>query len=284
MDAKHRHELKQNELEELLKHLPDLLRRYVWQIVGVILIIIAMVLFLFRGHIRAIPERMAVAACAERTNVVQNYQAEKMAAFESVFSQDQSLEGQDLAVVAERLGTAASEAGGGDASALFYIKQGDAYRSSLYYRDEMMDRETVIQRAEQAREAYEKAQDEAQSPVLLAGAKFGQGLCAEEIGDLTRAEDLYREVAETEAYADTFYREQAKMRLMILKDLGNEVVFVEPVTEAAPMPTPMGSDLDITLPEGLPQTPDLGGAAEPDAGLDLELEGGAREASEPDSP
>ncbi len=284
MDAKHRHELKQNELEELFKHLPELLRKHVWQIVGVILIILALVLFLFRGHIRAIPERMAVEARAQRTNTVQNYQAEKMAAFEAVFSPEESMQGQDLTQIAEQIGTAAAEADSGDAKALLYIKQGDAYRSSLYYKGEMVDKETVVDRAEKARAAYENAASQAESAILQAGAKFGLGLCAEEIGDFEKAKQLYTEVAESEAFADTFYAEQADMRLMILKDLDRELVFVEP--QPAPMPMSTGSEAEITLPEGLPESPDLGGGAEEGMGakLDLNLDSEAAAPTEQESP
>ena len=44
MDSEHRHELKTNELADFIGHLPDFFRKYSNQIIGVILILIALMI------------------------------------------------------------------------------------------------------------------------------------------------------------------------------------------------------------------------------------------------
>ncbi|MCH8135285.1 MAG: cyanophycin synthetase, partial [Proteobacteria bacterium] len=99
--------------------------------------------------------------------------------------------GDSIQLIADSLKMAAAEAKSPHVAALLLIKQGDALRADLHYRPEEVDPDVVENMITQARTAYEKALIQAQgNNTLVAMANFGLGMCAEEIGDYTKAEKL----------------------------------------------------------------------------------------------
>lgn len=267
MDAKHRHELKQNEFEQILTHFPQFCRDHVWQIVGVVLIIVAIFLWAFRNQLRSIPAQMKAQEQSARTQAMLNLNSQKLLALGAAMGNPQPGQ-EDMALVAGKLDNAAQEAKNPNARALLLIKQGDALRADLFYKPETLERDVVVSQITQAQKAYEAARKLVDdNPTLEAGAIFGIAICHEEIGKLDEAREMYSQIVNGETFAGTIYREQADMRLKIMGQTQEPVVFAEPPAPAAP-----AAD-EIVLPRGLEDAPsleglDLGGEKKRELNLD----------------
>jgi hypothetical protein len=90
------------------------------------------------------------------------------------------------------------------------------------------------------RQALEKASPDRS---LMAIAKFGLGLCEEELGNFDQAEPIYREVADDPLFEGTVAAAQARLRLDTMADYKTKVVF-----KLAPIPKRRPAELPPTLP------------------------------------
>lgn len=130
-----------------------------------------------------------------------------------------------------------------------------------------MSRQETIEQISKAKASYtEAAQKASDSPSLLAIARFGLGLCDEELGDFDTAEQAYRDIASDPRLDGTAARAAAEHRIETMNDYRTNVVF-----KPAPVPqiltTPVSpfeirpSDVNLPADVNLPIEIELGPAA-----------------------
>lgn len=233
MDSEHRHELKTNELADLLTHFPQFIKKNANTIIGIALILIAVItwpLFSKMGREKSIAEQSQVAQSIQLLNMdirkaLGDYQnAPTML----------DLELDTILVNADALMEITNQTDNPNLAAMAYIKAAQAIRTELHLKKEVVNAELVDTQTQKAQEAYEKAEDLAVMPTMKAMAKFGLGLCAEERGQTQQATDIYTEIVNNESFAATIFPKQAQLRLDALSDNAESFTFVqatEPVVE-----------------------------------------------------
>ena len=107
-----------------------------------------------------------------------------------------------------------------------------------------------------AKASYEKAIEKAGGdPTLTAKAKYGLGLCEEELGNFTEAEKIYQEIVSDKNLEGTVGYAEARHRLAIMSDYEQPVTFKpapkppEPAPAAIVPPVP-----EVNIPMMLPAT------------------------------
>ena len=218
MDAEHRHELKTNELAEFFAQLPDFMRKYSNQIIGVCLILTALVVIPLWKHWRQESRRAQQAAMVSRIQTAREAVTKATRQTEGV--QPASL----LDSAAEELRTASQTAPQEDLAALARIEEAKLLRSALHLQADLSPEE-VSSRLAKAQEACQQALSLAQSPTLKGLAELQLGLCAEESGQYEQARDIYTRIVQNTAYQGTSVTEQARQRLEQLEDNSVKVVF-----------------------------------------------------------
>lgn len=242
MKAKHRHELKTNELAEWINHAPQYLRKNAKTIIGVIIILIAIFTWpvLTKMRIRSEEKRNA-----EVTKVIEQLTRNKMTAISSRM-QNTGTSGSLLAPAAA-LKTAAAETKNSSLAALALIKQGEALRADLHYKAGSIDTETIRSNIAQATKAYQlaikKAKDKPGQAQLTAMAKFGLGLCAEELGEFDKATKIYQQITADAQFEGTVVPAQAQMRLDAMPDNKTRFVFVDAPVPPPPTTPPAATEL-----------------------------------------
>ncbi|MBE0537139.1 MAG: tetratricopeptide repeat protein [Phycisphaerae bacterium] len=228
MDAEHRHELKKNELADWIAHFPDFVRRNLRTIIGVVLIVTAGVVYVYGKSIRGEAQAQQQ---AEAISLIEQFNMSKLNAIQN---QQQDIDSGDVIMIAaNRLEMGVDNTKSPQISAMLLIKHGEALRADLHYRAAEMDADIVGQRVKEARQAYEKALLLAEgNATLTAMARFGLGLCAEEVGEYITAEEIYNGIIADADYAATVFPAQARQRLDNMQD--NQMQF----TFAATAPKP----------------------------------------------
>jgi tetratricopeptide (TPR) repeat protein len=238
VDTEHRHELKTNELADWIVHLPDFLRRNWAQIIGVTLIVIALLVIPIFKRTRS---NAALTQQTETTQLIQKIAQEKVTAIRSQSTGILDAQSQ-LLVVANSLEDAANKARKPYAAALALIKRGEALRADLHYQSGRVERSAVVAQIDQAKKAYESAIEKAQgNSTLIAMARMGLGLCAEEVGNFDQAKEIYKQIAAGADFAGTVFPAQAQLRLDFMDDNRTKFVFVE-------APQPDLSELGFQIP------------------------------------
>lgn len=249
MDAEHRHELKTNELADWIGHFPDFCRKNAKTIIGVGFIIAAVVVFFYSHRVRA---KSRFEQEAQAISLIERLDYSKLMTIQG--QQTNTAAAGSILRSAEMLKFAAAEAKSPHIAALLLIKQGNALRSDLHYRAEEVDADIIGNQITEARTVYENALIQAQgNNTLVAMANFGLGMCAEEIGDYTKAEKIYNSIITDASFAGTVLPQQAQDRLDNIADNKMRFVFV-----AAP-PKPeivMPEDIKIESPTPKPVLPD----------------------------
>jgi len=226
MKSDHRHELKTNELAEWLGNLPDWTKENLYTIILVVVLLGAAVGIYFwrisnRGSAQA-QQRV------EFTGLLNQVSGGKMQIAQAqAQGKDQSFM---LLQPAKNLETFAERTGNGRMAALALIKRAEALRAELHYGTVQKDylvSQTNLAKASYT-EALKRCPDDAS---LAAAAKFGLGLCEEELGNFEQAGQIYQEVAANPDFEATVAAVQAKRRLATMADYRREVVF-------RPKPTP----------------------------------------------
>lgn len=240
MDKEQRHELKTNELADWIVHLPDFLRRNWAQITGLTLIVIALLVIPIFRRTR---HKATLTQQTETTQLIQKIAQEKVTAIRSQSTGILDAQSQ-LLVVANSLEAAANKARNPYAAALALIKRGEALRADLHYQSGRVERPAVVAQINQAKKAYESAIEKAQgNSTLIAMARMGLGLCAEEVGNFDRAKEIYEQIAAGDDFAGTIFPAQAQLRLDFMDDSRTKFVFVE-------TPQPDLSELGFQIPPG----------------------------------
>lgn len=236
MKAEERHELKDNELAQWLGQLPQWARQNTRQIVLICGIIAAAAIiygwYYYEKNIAYVRRRQAFSE-----QIMQLNANKRQAATEGTKAKDLSFM---LTQSADTFGQLASKAKDKDMAALAYVKRGEALRASVHYKPTQFTQDMASQ-IQLARDSYSRAVELAPAnPTILALAKYGLGLCAEELRDYQATEQVYRQIVADPNLAGTVGQAAAEFRLRTFKDYTSEVVFRRIPPKAIPDVSALG--------------------------------------------
>ena len=169
MDSEHRHELKSNELVDLLTHFPQFLKKNANIIIGIALIVIGFVtwpIFSKMSRQKTIAEESRV---SESIQLLGQDVMKVLQAYEKNPEQlNPSLDA--ILVNANALMNLTSKTDNPNLAALAYIKAAQAIRTELHLKNDIVSAETVDTQIQKAQDAYEKASSVAAIPTMKAMA------------------------------------------------------------------------------------------------------------------
>jgi tetratricopeptide (TPR) repeat protein len=241
MDSKHRHELMHNELADWIGKLPELARTYRNQIIGVALVIIGLISWPILNRWREDSDFVAKAQVTEQIDAVEMGKYMAMNAYSAKPDPNTSAV-NSLLVAANNLADEAKKAPTADLAALALVKCGQALRTDLLLKKELISQDIVQSQIKQAQDAYQEAFNKATQPSIKAMAQLGLGLCSEELGQLEQAKDFYQKIVDNPAYLETPLIAMAKKRIADMDDNNVKYTFVD-----APKPTPAAVNPQIEL-------------------------------------
>lgn len=225
MDAEHRHELKSNELADWIAHIPQYIKEHPNQIIGVVIILIALVTWPLFSNMRS------QSGIREQASVVSMIDMAEQARISRANPEQTEVAPEPLTVVAQSLQDEAGKTDNPNLAAMALIKRGNALRADLHFADEVTD-ELISTRVSDARTAYEKAAELAEMPAVKGLAQLGLGLCAEETREFDKAREVYQNILDDKAYESTVVPVEAQRRLDALADNSIEVIFAPAPPEA----------------------------------------------------
>jgi tetratricopeptide (TPR) repeat protein len=144
-------------------------------------------------------------------------------------------------------------------AALALIKEAEMIRTELHFRFGTINQQEFINQVTKAKAEYAKALNflkRSPDPSLEAMARFGIGLCDEDMGNLEQARKVYQEVATDAAYQGTTSAFAAKQRLEIMNDFTQKIALKSqpkpPTPQVLPMQpaTPMQEQPTLIMPQG----------------------------------
>jgi len=237
MKSDHRHELKTNELAEWLSHLPQWTKENLSTIIMVCVVIIAgLGIYSWRVYnvnVVRVQER------AEFTTRINQLAGAKMQILQN--------QGRDSSFMllqpAKGLETFAQSTKNDRMAALALIKRAEALRAEVLYGN--VEEQYFTTQTNEAKNSYTEALQRCpDEPSLAAAAKFGLGLCEEELGNVEQARQIYQDITGNPDFEPTVAATQAKRRLATMSDYQQEIVF-----GPAPKPTAVSQpEIQITPP------------------------------------
>jgi hypothetical protein len=235
MKSDHRHELKTNELAEWLGNLPQWTKENLVTIIIVVVVVaVAGAVYGWRLYSRNV---LLVQEQTEFTTLLNQISNGKMQIL-----QGQQSQGRDFSFVllqpANSLQSFAQETNNKRMAALALIKRAEALRAELHYGN--VEEQYLIDQTNLAKVSYAEAFEKSPNPSLAASAKFGTGLCAEELGNFDQARQIYQDIAENSDFKNTLAAFRARRRLETMVDYQKKIVF-EPapkVPESTTQTTP----------------------------------------------
>lgn len=240
MKSDHRHELKTNELAEWIANLPQWARDN-----GTIVITVSVVAVLVIGSVLWYWRKTNVESVQQQlefTSIIAKLGQNKM---QVLMAQSK---GRDMSYMLDQsavdLETVANSAQDENMAALALIKRAESLLAVVHYRQQIVNQADLRTAVEGAKVAYTKAVSKAENnPSLMAMAKFGLGLCEEEIGKFDEAERIYRDIIENTDFEGTTTVARAQRRLETMADYRKKIVF-----KPAPIPKPPVTDMADILP------------------------------------
>ncbi len=231
MKSEHRHELKTNELAEWIGNLPQWARENRKMIIYVsavaVLVIGSASWYWYNKNVESVREQHKFTSL-----ITQLSQSKVQVVMARARGVDTSIM---LIQLAENLRSAAQSTKDDQVAALALIKHAETLRTALHYRQGTVSRAELEATINRARTGYREALEKASpNPSLMATARFGLGLCEEELGNFEEAEQIYRELAINTDFEGTTAIAQAKQRLKTMTDYKQKVVF-----KASPKPKPL---------------------------------------------
>jgi tetratricopeptide (TPR) repeat protein len=231
MDSKERHELATNELSDWIGQIPDFLKQYRNQLLGLILVVVGLISWPILNRWR---QESDFVAKTELSQTLDSLEVDKFLAVRPPSQgTPQDTGAESFLITAGNLAEQAKKAPTKDLAALALIKQGQALRTDLLYRKDIVTEDAAVSQIKQAQEAYQQAFDKAALPTLKAMAQFGLGICSEELGQPEQAREIYKKIADDASYAGTPLPAAAKDRIEKMADNTAKYTFVEKPT--APM-------------------------------------------------
>jgi predicted negative regulator of RcsB-dependent stress response len=257
MKSDHRHELKTNELAEWLGNLPQWTKENLVTIICIVGVIVAIIAFYaWRNYNRNI---LQVREQTEFTNLLNQIAINK-----AQIVQAQS-DGYDRSFIllqsAKSLETFAMNTKSNQMAALALIKRAETLRADLHYRSGNISNQDLTTQINSAKNSYDAAIKRCPTnPSLTSTARFGLGLCEEELGNFDQAKEIYQGIVANADFEGTLAVTQAKQRLDSIDEYSKEVTF-----RPAPKPiTPIeitSADVKRTIgyqpPEGAPNAPQI---------------------------
>lgn len=228
MKSKHRHELKTNELAEWIANLPQWARENHRMIIYVsavaVLVIGSASWHWYNKNVKSVREQLKF------TSLIAQLTQSKV---QIVMAQARGVDTSIMLIqLADNLQAAAQSAKDDQMSALALIKHAEALRTALHYRQGTVSRAELEVTINRAKAGYGEALEKAlANPSLMATAKFGLGLCEEELGNFEKAEQIYGGLATNTDFEGTTAVAQAKQRLKTMTDYQGKIVF-----KASPKP------------------------------------------------
>jgi len=236
MKAEERHELKTNELAQWILNLPQLvkenLQTFIYVSAAAVLILAAVFYYLYQKEVTAVrsEERLTdqIRMLAQNKGQIVDGQSKGI---------DLSY---NLIRSADELEASAQDIKNNTAAAFALIKRGEALRAELHYRPTAVSRENLTNQITLAKMSYEKAIEKAGGePSLTAKAKYGLGLCEEELGNFAEARKIYHQIVGGKNLEDTIGYAEARHRLVIMSDYEQPVTFRPAPQAAAPAAAPV---------------------------------------------
>ncbi len=269
MKSDHRHELKTNELAEWIANFPQWARdngKIAIIVSAVAVLVVVSALWYWRKtKVESVEQQLAF------TSLITKLSQNKM---QVLMSQSRGMDtSYMLDQTAVDLGTAAGGAKDENMAALALIKRAESLRAAVHYRPESVSQADLLTAIDGAKIAYINAVSKAATnPSLMAMAKFGLGLCEEEIGNFGEAEQIYRDLIENSDFEGTTTVARAQWRLETMADYRKKIVF-----KPAPIPKPPVPDMTdmfppiplrpIDEPNRFPVVPEVMIGPEPNPGI-----------------
>jgi hypothetical protein len=237
MRPEHRHELKTNELAEWLRNLPQWAKQnqkiIIYVSVIAVLVIGSALFHWYRKNVESAHKQL------EFTNLVVQLPENKRQVL-----QTQQARGVDISYIliqaADNLRAAAKNIKDDRMAALALIKRAEALRAEPHYRQETISKQDMEAIISRAKTAYNEALLYASAdPSLMAKAKFGLGLCEEELGNFEKARQIYLDVVANPDLEGTIAAAQAKLRLDTMADYQKKTVFKPAAKPTEPTQPPI---------------------------------------------
>ena len=221
MKSEHRHELKTNELAEWIAHFPQWAKENRIIIIGILLIItVTVAVYIWKIY---------------RRNVITQEQIELTTYMSQVLGAKSRImeaqsQGTDLSYIllqpANNLKNFTQTVKDNRMAAFALIKRAEALRTELHYRLGPVNQEDFTTQIKLAKDSYNEAINKAASfPKLTAEAKFGLGLCEEELDNFEAAHQIYEDIITNSDFDGTVAKASAKQRLATMADYKTRVVF-----------------------------------------------------------
>ena len=246
MKAEHRHELKTNALAEWIAHLPQWAReqgKMVIYISVVAVLVIGSGLWYWRKiRVESVQQRL------EFTNLIARLSQNKM---QILMGQSRGTDTSfTLIEAAAALDTMAGGVKDEQMAALALIKRAEALRAGLHYRQQSVNQTELQTTINEARAVYNKALETAANHHSIGVmARFGLGLCEEELGNFEGARQIYRDIVANSDFEGTTTVAKARQRLETMPDYEQRIAFrTRPIPKLTPpSTTPQLFDTPIPL-------------------------------------
>ncbi len=222
MKSEHRHELKTNELAQWIGNLPQWTRKNLKNIITISAVAIVVLGYYFWHNYQK-----NVVTVRENANITTRINQLPVSLMQVIQAQ---MQGADysfaLLEAASVLNTSAQTTSNDQLAALALIKQAQALRTELHYRQITPTKQQLTEQTNRAKDSYTLALKKAsKSPSIKALAKLGIGLCEEELGNFDAAEKTYSEIANDDSLKGTAPAEAAGIRLATISDYKTAVAF-----------------------------------------------------------
>ena len=217
MKPKHRHQLKTNELAEWIANFPQWAKENLKMIIGVsvvaVLVIALAFFYWYRKNVEQVRKQL------ELTDLISKLSRSKTQILGA------QARGVDYSFIllqpADNLRIFAQNTNDDQMAALALIKRAEALRMELHYRSGIVSKRDLTAQINRAKTSYTEAVERCSTnPLLTATAKFGLGLCEEELGSFEKAGQMYRDIAANPDFEGTTAAVQAKQRLELIIDKG----------------------------------------------------------------
>jgi tetratricopeptide (TPR) repeat protein len=251
MDSKKRHEMATNELSDWIGQIPDFLKQYRNQLLGLILVAVGLISWPILNRWR---QETDFSAETELSQTLDSLEMGKFLAIRPPSQNNpQDMGAESFLITANNLAEQAKKAPTKDLAALALIKRGQALRTDLLYRKEIITEDAAASQIKQAQEAYQQAFDKAALPTVKAMAQFGLGICSEELGQLEQAREIYQKIADDASYAGTPLPAAAKGRIEKMADNNAKYTFIEKPKATSIMELPATPAAATGLPQAGPR-------------------------------
>ncbi len=249
MKSEHRHQLKTNELAEWLANFPQWAKKNATTIIYVSVVVVlvggAYIWKVYEEKVIAVRRKLAFTSSASQLS---------QAKAQILRAQTRGVDiAYTLIQTADNLRDIARNAKKDNMAALILIKRAEALRAELHYRFGSVNKENLTEQINRARESYTEALEKASGdPTLTAMAKFGLGLCEEELGNFEQARQIYNGIVTNPDFQYTVIVPQAQQRLDTMDAYRQEIAFKPAPKRQRPAAEAVRPEFDIQTPQGLP--------------------------------